>query len=241
METILSVKNLKVNYQNHEVLKNISFDIYKGDYTAIAGPNGAGKTTLIKALLGINEKEEGTVKFNTGKIAYLQQKIALSDSKFPASVKEIIRSGLLVNKTFPRFFTKEDESRVQYQLEKLDIKKLENKLIGKLSGGELQKVLLARALISSPEIIFLDEPATALDPSSRENFYELLKELNKNEHITIILISHDIGSIGRYAEKLMYLDGAVIFYGTFQQFCESSDMTLYFGSRSQHLFCQRHN
>lgn len=238
---ILDVKDLSVTYHNHQVLRNLTFSIEKGDYIAIAGPNGAGKTTLVKALLGLIDLSSGNVDFKTEKIGYLQQKISINDTKFPASVKEIIKSGLLMNKNFPRFYTKEDNEKVDHIINKIGIANLDNKLIGKLSGGELQKVLLARALVCDPDILFLDEPTTALDPASRDNFYKLLTELNEVEKIAIVMISHDVGSVGKYAKKMMYIDGKLIFYGTFDEFCHSEDMTDYFGDISQHFFCRRHH
>ncbi len=238
---IISVENLKVKYDSYEVLQNINFSIEKRDYIAIVGPNGAGKTTLIKALLGLIDGIDGKISFYSTKIGYLQQKISLHDAKFPASVQEIIMSGLLINKKFPRIFTKKDKEKSEEIMSLLGIEKLKNKLIGKLSGGEFQKVLLARSLISEPEILFLDEPTTALDPVSREKFYNLLKDLNESKNITIILISHDIGSVGKYAKKIMYIDRKLIFYGTFEDFCRSTDMTHYFGNISQHFFCHRHD
>lgn len=238
---IIKVENLKVKYQYYDVLKNINFSIEKGDYVAILGPNGAGKTTLIKALLGLINDVSGKIFLDSQKIGYLQQKNLLNDLKFPASVEEIIMSGLLINKKFPKIFTKKDKEKVDKIIELLEIKKIKNKLIGKLSGGELQRVLLARALVSDPEILFLDEPTTALDPLTREIFYNLLKELNEKQNITILLISHDIGSVGKYAKKMLYLDGKLVFYGTFYEFCKSSEMTNYFGNISQHFFCGRHD
>ena len=238
---ILKVDNLIVKYQSYEVLSDITFSIDKGDYVAVAGPNGAGKTTLIRALLGLIDSTEGKIAFDSSKIGYLQQKVSLAESKFPASVEEIIKTGLMINKKFPKIFTKSDKEKTDEIMNKTGITALKNKLIGKLSGGELQKVLLARALISNPEILFLDEPTTALDPFSREKFYQLLKDLNERMHITILLVSHDIGSVGKYAKKMLYIDRTLIFFDTFAEFCKSSDMTKYFGDLSQHFICQRHN
>ncbi len=238
---LINIENLTLKYQTFEVLKDISFSVDKGDYIAVVGPNGAGKTTLVRAILGLVDIYQGKVEFYTDKIGYLQQKVSLNDSKFPASVKEIIKSGLLISKKFPKIYKKEDEIKVNEIVKNLRIDHLSNKLIGNLSGGELQKVLLARSLISNPEIIFLDEPTTALDPNSRDEFYRLLKELNEKNSVTIILISHDMGSVGKYAKKMVYIDGRLIFYGTFDEFCKSENMESYFGNVSQHLFCQRHN
>lgn len=238
---LLEVDKLKVKYHSYEVLRDISFSIEKGDYVAVVGPNGAGKTTLIRALLGLIDNTEGTITFDSSKIGYLQQKISLGESKFPASVEEIIKTGLMIQKKFPKIFTKSDNEKIDEILHRIGIADLRNKLIGKLSGGELQKVLLARALISKPEILFLDEPTTALDPLSREKFYLLLKELNEQTNITILLVSHDIGTVGKYAKKMLYIDRTLVFFDTFDEFCKSSDMTKYFGSLTQHAICQRHN
>lgn len=238
---LLRVKNLNVKYHNSFVLKNISFSVISGDYIAIVGPNGAGKTTLIKTLLGLISKDSGEIEFETKKIGYLPQVFFLNDPKFPANVEEIIESGLFSSKRKLNLFSKIDSKKVDYIIKELEIENLKKKVIGKLSGGELQKVLLARALISEPEILFLDEPTTALDPVSRENFYKKLNHLNTNKNITILLISHDIGSVGKYAKKILYLDRELIFFGTFKEFCESNDMTKYFGDISKHFFCHRHD
>ena len=122
----------------------------------------------------------------------------------------------------------------------LNIEDLKNKKIGDLSGGQQQRVLLARALVSNPKLLILDEPTSALDPKIRNEFYELLKELNETLKVTIVLISHDIGTIGKYASRLIYLDKTLVFDGTFDEFCHSTDMTEYFGYFSQHQICWRH-
>ncbi|HOF00842.1 MAG TPA: metal ABC transporter ATP-binding protein [Spirochaetota bacterium] len=236
----IEVKNLSVKYQNAIILNNINFTVDKGDYIAVVGPNGSGKTTLIKTLLALIEKSEGKIEFSTKKIGYLQQKISIADSNFPSNVQEIIRSGLLINKK-SKIYSSIDNEKVDSIIEKLGIEDIKYKLIGKLSGGQIQKALLARAIISDPDILILDEPTTALDPNSRDFFYNYIKELNEKENKTIILVSHDIGAVGKFAKKILYLDRVVIFYGTFSEFCHSSDMTKYFGNISQHFFCQRHN
>jgi zinc transport system ATP-binding protein len=113
-------------------------------------------------------------------------------------------------------------------------------LIGELSGGQLQRVLVARAIVNEPDLLILDEPTTALDPETREIFFNTLQKLNKSKNTTIILVTHDMGSIGKYASKLLYLDKSIIFYGSFENFCSSRDMGSYFGEFAQHLICHRH-
>jgi len=123
----------------------------------------------------------------------------------------------------------------------MGISDLKDKLIGELSGGQQQRVFLARSLVSNPELLILDEPSTALDPSSRESFLELLKKLNREIGITVLLITHDTSQIGKYADKLLYLDKKVIFFGGFADFCRSEEMGEYFGRFSQHLICHQHD
>ena len=123
----------------------------------------------------------------------------------------------------------------------LDIHEIKDKRIGELSGGQQQRVLLARALIGEPEFLILDEPTTALDPETRDNFFSTLKELNQNQRVTIIIVTHDVADIGKYASKLLYLDKRIIFFGSFENFCSSADMANYFGEFAQHLICHRHS
>jgi zinc transport system ATP-binding protein len=123
----------------------------------------------------------------------------------------------------------------------MDIGALRDKKIGELSGGQQQRVIIARALINEPELLILDEPTTAVDPETREKFFAVLDDLNRNKNTTVILITHDTGSAGKYASKLLYFDRAVVFYGTFKDFCESPNMARYFGAYSQHLICHRHD
>jgi zinc transport system ATP-binding protein len=248
-EYILCIKNLTVKYHNHEALIDVTFEVNAGDYLGVVGPNGSGKTTLVKAILGLVKSSSGTISicnklsrnnFIWDKIGYLPQMTKSSNRSFPATVEEIVGSGLLSKKRFPKRVTKSDSAEIKEILKLLQIEDLKKKQFGLLSGGQQQRVFLARALVSSPDILMLDEPTAALDPMTRNNFYKLLKELNVNKGITIILITHDSGSIGKYASKLLYLNRRVIFYGTFDDFCISPEMTDYFGEYSQHLICHRH-
>ncbi|NJD04361.1 MAG: metal ABC transporter ATP-binding protein [Ruminiclostridium sp.] len=245
MNSILSVENLTLKYGRHEVLSNISFTAEVGDYIGIVGPNGSGKTTLLKAILGLHPFSEGKIRFNNGSkdgrfAGYLPQKAVASDRIFPATVREIVSIGLLARKKDPKFISKGDYIKIDAILDKLEISDLKRKKMGNLSGGQQQRVLLARALVSSPELLILDEPASALDPKIREDFYGILKDLNEKEGVTILLVSHDMASIGQYTKKMLYLDRRLVFFGSYEEFCKSPDMTVYFGHLSQHQFCWRH-
>ena len=247
--TVLSVKNLSFGYDASQVLSDVSFDVQKGDYIGLAGPNGAGKTTLIKVILGILDGYSGSVGlfgrdmrvFDAwNRVGYLPQRVNAFNPLFPATVKEVAGLGLLSRKSFPKRFVKEDGIKIRETLELMGIADLGDRLVGELSGGQQQRVFLARALVPDPELLIMDEPSTALDPVSREGFYDIIKKLNSEKGITSILITHDTAQIGRYANKLLYLDKKIIFYGPFPDFCHSPEMTGYFGASSQHLICHQH-
>jgi zinc transport system ATP-binding protein len=250
MKTIIETKNLSLHYGQTEALKDVSFAIEQGDFVGLAGPNGAGKTTLIKAILGLLPISKGKIelfgktkeKFNEwGKIGYLPQKFSTINALFPATVDEVVMLGLLSQKKFPKKITASDQRKVNDILQELDISDLRKRMLSELSGGQQQKVLLARALVSSPEILIFDEPSTALDPESRESFFQLIQKLNKQNGIAIILITHDTGYIGQYANKLLYIDKSLIYFGKFSEFCKDEKMNSYFGKFGQHTICHQHN
>jgi zinc transport system ATP-binding protein len=236
------------HYNSTEVLTDASFVLEKGDYLGLVGPNGSGKTTLIKLLLGLFKPSQGTIRLfgknpqefgERHKIGYLPQRTTFNPL-FPATVREVVSLGLLSKKRFPKRIARSDTVFVDAALDLMDIKDIGSTLIGELSGGQQQRVFLAKALVGEPELLILDEPATALDPETRERFFETLRDLNLNKMVTIIIITHDTGTIGEYASKLLYLDKKVVFCGSFEDFCMSSGMTSYFGEFSQHLICHRH-
>ncbi|MFA6514555.1 MAG: metal ABC transporter ATP-binding protein [Patescibacteria group bacterium] len=250
MFKILETKNISVRYNQSEVVKDVSFAIVKGDFVGLAGPNGAGKTTLVKAILGLTPITSGSVKlfeekkekFNDwSKIGYLPQKSSTINPLFPATVNEVVMLGLLSQKKWPKRIIKKDQVKIDEVLHELGISNLKKRMFFELSGGQQQKVLLARALVSGPELLIFDEPSTALDPESRESFFQLLERLNKKNGIAIILITHDTGYIGKYANKLLYIDKHLIYFGKFSEFCESEKMKSYFGKYEQHLICHQHD
>lgn len=247
---VLATEGLTFQYNSTEILADISFRLQTGDYLGLVGPNGSGKTTLIKLILGLLQPSKGEiVLFDSNltdfkdwrKVGYLPQKINSFNPHFPATVREIVSLGLLSTKRFPRRIKKNDDMAINNALELVDIIDIKTELIGELSGGQQQRVLIAKALVSEPELLILDEPTTALDPEAREKFFGTLKDLNENRKVTIIIITHDIGTIGKYASRLLYLDKRLIFYGGFDDFCTSSEMANYFGEYSQHVICHRHD
>jgi zinc transport system ATP-binding protein len=247
---IITVKHLHFRYNSIEVLSDISFGIQAGDYIGIVGPNGSGKTTLIRLILGLNTPANSTVSIfgkspaaftEWYRIGYLPQKLSFLNPYFPATVHEVVSLGLFSKKKFPRRLQKSDQMKIDEALRLMDITDIKNTLIGELSGGQQQRVLVARALVNEPELLILDEPTTAIDPEARDHFYHTLQDLNLRKNVTIILVTHDSATIGKYASKLLYIDKKVIFFGSFDDFCTSEHMTTYFGEFAQHLICHRHD
>ncbi len=201
---IFDVKNLCFSVQGQQILENTTFNIFSGEYIAIIGPNGGGKTTLIRLLLGLEKPSSGTIKIfgksrrkfkEWHKIGYVPQRASLVDQNFPATVEDIVKMGRVAKRKLFSRTTEEDEKIVKDAMEKMDITHLKDKMVGTLSGGQRQRVMIARALASSPEILILDEPNTGVDVKSQQSFYALLRKLNKEDGITILFITHDIGVI----------------------------------------------
>jgi len=201
---IFDVENLSFSARGQKILSQISFQIFNGDYIAIIGPNGGGKTTLIRMLLGLEKPTSGSIKIfgkdkkefkKWDKIGYVPQRASLVDANFPATVLDIVKMGRTAKRSFFSKMTQEDKDAVEDAIKKMDIENLKNKMVGTLSGGQRQRVMIARALASKPEILILDEPNTGVDMVSQKRFYGLLSKLNKEENMTILFITHDIGVI----------------------------------------------
>ena len=246
--SILEVKNLSFSYSGQTVLKNINLKITEGDYIALLGPNGSGKTTLIKLLLGLLPSQKGKInlfnnalqEFNTWQnIGYLEQK-TITPRNMPMTAFAVVRLGLLSTKKGLKLFNKEDNTKTNLVMKKLHCYSYKDKLFSELSGGQQQRVLLARTLINDPKFLILDEPSTALDSSSREEFFEIISALNKENKTTILLVTHDISQVGKYVNKFLVLDKEIIFYGSKEDFCNSAKVTDYFGPYTQHLIDHLH-
>ncbi|MBM3209152.1 metal ABC transporter ATP-binding protein [Candidatus Shapirobacteria bacterium] len=251
MSSIVEIKNLSVRYGATIALQNISCQIEQGDFVGLVGPNGGGKTTLAKTILGLLPPHEGKIALfgqdsrefdEWQKIGYLPQKHTSINPLFPASVGEVVSLGLLSAKKRPKNITTADWQEIDALLKDMGIFDLKSKLISQVSGGQQQKVMLARALISKPEILILDEPSTALDPNSREQFFARLEKLNKEAKTTIILITHDTGYIGQYANKLLYIDRKLVFFGNISEFCpKGKDIASCFEKKDGHIIWHQHS
>ena len=199
MEKLIEITNITASYDIKPVLSSVSLYVWKYDFLGIIGPNGGGKTTLLKIILGLMKPVSGEIFFFENdkrvpslKIGYLPQ-INPIDKRFPISVAEVISSGLAGETRLFKDLTLLQKERVNKLIARMGLEKFAKRSIGELSGGQLQRALLARAIVSDPQLLILDEPNTYVDKKFESQFYELLGEINKNT--SIILVSHDIGTL----------------------------------------------
>lgn len=203
---LIDIRNITVGYDENIILSDVSLTIHDSDFIGVIGPNGGGKTTLLKAILGLLTPLRGEVVFhdcmtqgNHHRIGYLPQ-INNIDRKFPISVSEVVRSGLMSKKRIIKAYAKTDLEFANQLMEQMGIFEIRNKAIGELSGGQIQRALLCRALVNQPKLLVLDEPNTYVDNRFEKELYEKLRKLNEN--IAILLVSHDLGTISTYVKSI---------------------------------------
>lgn len=204
--SIISAKSVDFAYEDEVILKNINCEINAGDYIGIIGGNGVGKSTLIKLFLGELKATSGSIKTNYKNIGYIPQNAGQISKDFPATVKEIVASGLYRKIGLFRFLSKDDKKKIDEVLDIVGMSDYKNRLIGKLSGGQQQRVALAKMLISEPEIIFLDEPQSGIDKATEKMLYDLLKRQNQEKNLTILMITHDITGIEKSVNRVFFLE-----------------------------------
>ncbi|HKI89523.1 MAG TPA: metal ABC transporter ATP-binding protein [Draconibacterium sp.] len=209
MEPLINIQNLTVGYDKTPVLEKVNLEIFENDFLGVIGPNGGGKTTLLKAILGLLKPMSGEISFRKDmdrrkkSIGYLPQ-VRHIDRKFPITVFDVVRSGALMqNRT--KITGTEIKQKVEEFLEETGISSIGNKAIGELSGGQMQRVFLCRALISDPKVLILDEPDTFVDNRFEGELYKRLSHLNKS--MAIILVSHDLGTISSYVKTIACVNG----------------------------------
>ncbi len=228
---IVDVEDLCVQYPGRfHALEQITLQVFENDLLGLIGPNGAGKSTLLAVLLGLLKPTSGSVRLfgepispkNLRRVGYLPQRSHAADSNFPASVFETVMMGMAPRAgVFHRLGSK-DRNKVLETLELLNISDLKDRKIGQLSGGQSQRVFLAKSLVSEPRLLLLDEPTSGIDIQSKSEFYRTLEKLNHDMGITIILSSHDIGVVTKLANRVACLNTTMFFHGTTSEFAQST-------------------
>lgn len=245
---MIEVRDVWFNYGMGPVLKEVSFDIRNGDFLAIIGPNGSGKTTLLKVILGLLKPSQGRVRIKERevkefsqwqKIGYVPQKATHIDPSFPVSAREVVSMGLLSPKKFIRLSKEEEKLRIQRALKQVGMEEYKDRRVGMLSGGQQQRIFIARAIVNQPHILFLDEPTTGVDAETQEHFYDILGYLNKEQGITVVLVTHEIGILNKHVSQVACLNQRLTYHGTHAEFCQSETFKKWL-SEGHHVISHRH-
>ncbi|KZE46680.1 zinc ABC transporter ATP-binding protein [Brevibacillus parabrevis] len=224
---VVKLSGVSFQYDDKVVLDGVEFSLERGEFVGIVGPNGSGKSTLMKLILGLLPPSQGKVelfgqplsKFREwNRIGYVAQQVAHGAGGFPATVQEVVASGL-VGKVglFRRLNAKHHES-VRAAVERVGLADKLNQRIGSLSGGQLQRVFIARALVAEPELLILDEPTVGVDQESIEQFYSLLRSLKEENGLTMMIVSHDVGVMSQWVTKVACVQKKIHFHGTAHEF-----------------------
>lgn len=228
MKPVVSLKNISYTYQGVAAVSDINLEIERGEFLGLIGPNGSGKTTLLKIMLGLLTPQKGSVQlFGTPmakfkdwtKIGYVPQRASLSNSQFPISVEEVVAmSGA-------------SQEKVTEALAEVGLTDKRSVLLRELSGGQQQRVFIARALASNPELLLLDEPTVGVDTESQEKFYSLLKKLNKELELTLVLVSHDIDVVAHEVTQVACLNNTLITHGSPKKVLKEGNLDKLYGKQ----------
>ncbi len=224
MGLLLRCEHVDFGYENQDAVIDVSLEVNTGDYICIVGENGSGKSTLMKGILGLLKPTAGKIEVSEelkrAGIGYLPQQTA-AQKDFPATVFEVVLSGCLGKRGNRPFYSSKEKETALANLERLGIMDLKKNCFRDLSGGQKQRALIARALCATDKLLILDEPITGLDPSAIQDFYNIIRKLNREEKVAILMVSHDMANIVRQAGKILHLQQKAIFCGTMGDYLKS--------------------
>ncbi|KGA95916.1 zinc ABC transporter ATP-binding protein [Alkalihalobacillus alcalophilus ATCC 27647 = CGMCC 1.3604] len=244
----IDIESVSFRYGQQNVLENISMKIEKGSFLGLVGPNGSGKSTLIKIILGLLKPQNGKVRLfgeriekfqQWDKIGFVSQKANSFNSGFPATVFEVVSMGLFGKIGLFRFLNKHHKRKVVEAITSVGMEKYIHQNIGQLSGGQQQRVFIARALVSDPELLILDEPTVGVDVQSVQQFYTMLKKLNQEKDMTLLLITHDMGAMTDYVTDVACLNKTLHFHGNSNEFVSNPDLSSIYG-HDVHMITHNH-
>ncbi|MDD5084152.1 MAG: metal ABC transporter ATP-binding protein [Candidatus Moranbacteria bacterium] len=236
--------NINFSYPHNQVLDDISFTVQEGDYVGLVGGNGSGKTTILRIMLGLIPFASGSAKlfgedvedFDAWHlIGYVPQHVARGEASFGTTVREVIESGLVSRKKYFLHKQPADEKLIQWAMNVAEIADLEHRMIGMLSGGERQLVFIARALVSRPKLLVLDEPTTGVDAQSQERFYRLLSALNQSHGMTIMLVSHDLEVVAREVKTVICVNRKLVCHVNSREFIEGDYLKRLYGEDMKYI------
>lgn len=235
----IECENLAFSYdRRNRVLEDVTFSVQRGTYLGLIGPNGGGKTTLVRILLGLLAPQRGSIRIfgesaeenrRHGHTGYVPQRIAQTAGGFPATVEEIVRSGRVARVGALRRFRVEDREAVERAMETVGVARFRRRHVGRLSGGERQKVFIARALAAEPEVLILDEPTANIDIASEHRVYEVLRQLNREQGMTIIAASHDIDVVVREVGMVLCVNRELVCHASPEDLVSSGDLARLYG------------
>ena len=236
MGLLLKCEHVDFGYENQDAVIDVSLEVSTGDYICIVGENGSGKSTLMKGILGLLKPTEGKIEISEelkkAGIGYLPQQPA-AQKDFPATVFEVVISGCLGKRGNRPFYSPKEKQTALSNLERLGIADLKKSCFRDLSGGQKQRALIARALCATDKLLILDEPITGLDPSAIQDFYNIIRKLNREEQVAILMVSHDMANIVRQAGKILHLQQKALFWGTVQDYLKSGIGNQFLGGEEE--------